>query len=148
MLPEAQEDLEEKLDATETFYAFTSFTYPTSIYRYDIASGVSSLFARPKVDFNPEQFESKQVWFESKDGTEIPMFIVHKKGLNMDGERPTYLYAYGGFNISLTPSFSPSLLLLLENDGVYAMPNLRGGGEFGEDWHEAGHAPQKAKCIR
>ena len=136
-----------KLDATETFYAFTSFTYPTSIYRYDIASGVSSLFARPKVDFSPEQFESKQVWFESKDGTEIPMFIVHKKGLNMDGERPTYLYAYGGFNISLTPSFSPSLLLLLENDGVYAMPNLRGGGEFGEEWHEAGMLLKKQNVF-
>jgi prolyl oligopeptidase len=136
-----------KADATETFYAFTSFTYPTSIYRYDIASGESTLFVSPKVDFNPEQFESKQVWFESKDGTEVPMFIVHKKGLEMDGNRPTYLYAYGGFNISLTPSFSPSLLLLLENDGVYAMPNLRGGGEFGEKWHEAGMLLKKQNVF-
>jgi prolyl oligopeptidase len=136
-----------KADAAETFYAFTSFTYPTSIYRYDIASGESTLFVSPKVDFNPEQFESRQVWFESKDGTEVPMFVVHKKGLKMDGERPTYLYAYGGFNISLTPSFSPSLLLLLENDGVYAMPNLRGGGEFGEDWHEAGMLLKKQNVF-
>ena len=136
-----------KADAAETFYAFTSFTYPTSIYRYDIASGESTLFVRPKVDFNPEQFESRQVWFESKDGTEVPMFVVHKKGLKMDGERPTYLYGYGGFNISLTPSFSPSLLLLLENDGVYAMPNLRGGGEFGEDWHEAGMLLKKQNVF-
>ena len=136
-----------KADAAETFYAFTSFTYPTSIYRYDIASGESTLFVSPKVDFNPEQFESRQVWFESKDGTEVPMFVVHKKGLKMDGERPTYLYGYGGFNISLTPSFSPSLLLLLENDGVYAMPNLRGGGEFGEDWHEAGMLLKKQNVF-
>lgn len=136
-----------KADAAETFYAFTSFTYPTSIYRYDIASGKSTLFVSPKVDFNPEQFESRQVWFESKDGTEVPMFVVHKKGLKMDGERPTYLYGYGGFNISLTPSFSPSLLLLLENDGVYAMPNLRGGGEFGEDWHEAGMLLKKQNVF-
>ena len=136
-----------KADATETFYAFTSFTYPTSIYRYDMATGESSLFVAPEVDFNPEQFESKQVWYESKDGTAIPMFIVHKKGLELDGERPTYLYAYGGFNISLTPSFSPSLLLLLENDGVYAMPNLRGGGEFGEDWHEAGMLLKKQNVF-
>ena len=136
-----------KADATETFYAFTSFTYPTSIYRYDMATGESSLFVAPEVDFNPEQFESKQVWYESKDGTAIPMFIVHKKGLELDGDRPTYLYAYGGFNISLTPSFSPSLLLLLENDGVYAMPNLRGGGEFGEDWHEAGMLLKKQNVF-
>lgn len=127
-----------KSDATETFYVFTSFTYPTSIYQYDMTTGESTLFAAPEVDFDPDAFESKQVWYPSKDGTQVPMFVVHKKGLELDGNRPTYLYAYGGFNISLTPSFSASLLLLLENDGVYAMPNLRGGGEFGEDWHEAG----------
>ena len=136
-----------KADATETFYAFTSFTYPTSIYRYDMATGESALFVAPEVDFNPEQFESKQVWYESKDGTAVPMFIVHKKGLELDGNRPTYLYAYGGFNISLTPSFSPSLLLLLENDGVYAMPNIRGGGEFGEEWHEAGMLLKKQNVF-
>ena len=136
-----------KINATETFYAFTSFTYPTSIYKYDIATGESTLFASPDVDFNPEDFESKQVWYESMDGTKVPMFIVHKKGLELDGSRPTYLYAYGGFNISLTPSFSSSLLMLLENDGVYAMPNLRGGGEFGEKWHEAGMLLQKQNVF-
>lgn len=136
-----------KADATETFYAFTSFTYPTSIYRYDLATDKSTLFVAPEVDFNPEQFESKQVWYTSKDGSSVPMFIVHKKGLELDGNRPTYLYAYGGFNISLTPSFSPSLLLLLENDGVYAMPNLRGGGEFGEEWHEAGMLLKKQNVF-
>ena len=136
-----------KIDAKETFYAFTSFTYPTSIYRYDMATGESTLFAAPEVDFNPEDFESKQVWYESKDGTPVPMFIVHKKGLALNGNRPTFLYAYGGFNISLTPSFSSSLLLLLENDGVYAMPNLRGGGEFGEEWHEAGMLLKKQNVF-
>ena len=136
-----------KVNAQETFYAFTSFTYPTTIYRYDLKSEESSVFAAPKVDFNPDEFESKQVWYPSKDGTQIPMFIVHQRGLELDGMRPTYLYAYGGFNISLTPSFSPSLLLLLENGGVYAMPNLRGGGEFGEDWHEAGMLLKKQNVF-
>lgn len=127
-----------RFDATEVFYAFTSFTYPTSVYRYDLGAGESTLFYAPDVDFDPAAYESKQVFFPSKDGTMVPMFIVHKKGLALDGKRPTMLYAYGGFNISLTPSFSTSNLLLLEQGGVYAMPNLRGGGEFGEDWHEAG----------
>ena len=136
-----------KMDAAETFYAFTSFTYPTTIYRYDMESGESEIFAAPNVDFNPADFESKQVWYPSKDGTQVPMFIVHKKGLELDSQRPTYLYAYGGFNVSLTPSFSSSLLLLLENDGVYAMPNLRGGGEFGEDWHEAGMLLKKQNVF-
>lgn len=136
-----------KSSATETFYVFTSFTYPTTVYRYDMATGKSTVFAAPQVDFDPAAFESKQVWYSSKDGTKVPMFIVHKKGLKMDGSNPTYLYAYGGFNISLTPSFSSSLLLLLENDGVYAMPNLRGGGEFGEDWHEAGMLLKKQNVF-
>ena len=136
-----------KSEATETFYAFTSFTYPTSIYRYDIETGESTLFAAPTVDFNPDDFVAKQEWYTSKDGTKVPMFIVHKSGIELDGNRPTYLYAYGGFNISLTPSFSSSLLLLLENDGVYAMPNLRGGGEFGEDWHEAGMLLKKQNVF-
>lgn len=127
-----------KNDATELFYAFTSFTYPTSIFRYDMATGESTPFYVPDVDFDPAGYESKQVFYPSKDGTMVPMFIVHKKGLEMDGQRPTMLYAYGGFNISLTPSFSTSNIVLLEQGGVYAMPNLRGGGEFGEEWHEAG----------
>ena len=94
-----------KSNATETFYVFTSFTYPTTVYRYDLMTGESTVFAAPNVDFDPNAFESKQVWYTSKDGTKVPMFIVHKKGLELDGNNPTYLYAYGGFNISLTPSF-------------------------------------------
>lgn len=136
-----------KMDATETFYAFTSFTQPTSIFQYDLATGKSTLFAAPKVDFNPDEYMAEQVWYPSKDGTQIPMFIVHRKDIQKDGARPTYLYAYGGFNISLTPSFSPSLLLLLERGGVYAMPNLRGGGEFGEEWHEAGMLLNKQRVF-
>ncbi len=136
-----------KMDAEETFYAYTSFTQPTSIYRYDLKTAASELFAAPSVDFNPEDYTAYQAWYPSKDGTSIPMFIVHRKDLEKDGKRPTYLYAYGGFNISLTPSFSPSLLLLLERGGVYAMPNLRGGGEFGEDWHEAGMLLQKQNVF-
>ena len=136
-----------KQDATELFYVFTSFTYPTSIFRYDMATGESTPFYIPEVDFDPAAYESKQVFYPSKDGTMVPMFIVHKAGLELDGQRPTMLYAYGGFNISLTPSFSTSNIVLLEQGGVYAMPNLRGGGEFGEDWHEAGMLLQKQNVF-
>ena len=127
-----------KMDATELYYAFTSFTQPTSIYKLDIATGQSALWSMPDVAFNPEEFEAHQEWYESKDGTPVPMFIVHKKSLVRDGSNPTLLYAYGGFNISLTPSFSASNIAFLERGGIYAMPNLRGGGEFGEAWHKAG----------
>jgi prolyl oligopeptidase len=126
------------MNAEEVFYAFTSFTHPTSIYRLDIESGASTEYSSPEVRFNPEGYETKQVWYASKDGTQIPMFIVHRRGLLLNGQNPTLLYAYGGFNISLTPSFSASNIVFLERGGVYAMPNLRGGGEFGEDWHKAG----------
>ncbi len=132
----------EKTD-TETFYAFTSFTVPGSIYRYDLKTGQSTLFRQPKVDFNPTDFETRQVFYNSKDGTRIPMFITHKKGIKLDGSNPTYLYGYGGFNISLTPSFSVSMLVWMERGGVYAMPNLRGGGEYGEEWHQSGTKLQK-----
>ncbi|MBD2071550.1 S9 family peptidase [Leptolyngbya sp. FACHB-671] len=123
---------------TETFYSFTSFTTPTTIYRYDMVSGESSVFRQPTVDFNPDEYETKQVFYASKDGTRVPMFITHKKGLELNGNNPTYLYGYGGFNISLTPSFSPSNIVWLELGGVFAVPNLRGGGEYGEEWHQAG----------
>ena len=136
-----------KYDAKELFYAYTSFTHPTSIYRLDLISGKSELFVEPLVDFKKEDFETKQVWYKSKDGTQVPMFIVHKKGLELDGSNPTLLYAYGGFNISLTPSFSASEIVFLERGGVYAMPNLRGGGEFGEDWHEAGMLLKKQNVF-
>jgi prolyl oligopeptidase len=123
---------------TETFYSFTSFTTPATIYRYDMVSGESTLFRQPKVDFNPNNYETKQVFYKSKDGTQVPMFITHKKGLQLDENNPTYLYGYGGFNVSLTPSFSVSRLVWMEMGGVYAVANLRGGGEYGEEWHEAG----------
>lgn len=122
----------------ELYYSFTSFTYPGTIFKYDIASGESELYWKPDIDFNPNDFETEQVFYESKDGTKIPMFIVYKKGLKKNGKNPTYLYAYGGFNISLTPRFSLTNLILLENGGIYAQPNLRGGGEYGEEWHKAG----------
>jgi len=122
----------------ELYYSFTSFTYPTSIYKYDIVSGTSSLYYEPKVDFNPDEYETRQVFYTSKDGTKVPMFIVHKKGLELNGKNPTWLYAYGGFGVSMTPGFSPSRIAWLENGGIYAQPNLRGGGEYGEKWHLAG----------
>ncbi|MFP4120907.1 prolyl oligopeptidase family serine peptidase [Coleofasciculus sp.] len=122
----------------ETFYVFTSFTTPATIYRYDMVTGESSLFRQPTVDFDPTQYETRQVFYPSKDGTQVPMFITHKKGLVLDGNNPTYLYGYGGFNVSLTPSFSISNLVWMEMGGVYGIPNLRGGGEYGEDWHQAG----------
>ena len=123
---------------TETFYSFTSFTTPPTIYRYNLITGESTPFRQPTVDFKPQDYEIRQVFYPSKDGTPVPMFIVHKKGLKLDGNNPTYLYGYGGFGVSLTPSFSVSLLTWMELGGVYAVPNLRGGGEYGEDWHQAG----------
>ena len=131
----------------ETFYSFTGFTIPTTIYRYDIATGTSTVFRQPKVDFDPNNFETKQVFYKSKDGTRIPMFITHKKGLKLDGKNPTYLYAYGGFNVSMTPYFSVSNLVWMEMGGVFAMPNLRGGNEYGEDWHQAGMNAKKQNVF-
>ncbi len=131
----------------ETFYAFTGFTAPTTIYRYDLVTGKSSIFRAPKVDFNPNDYETKQVFYPSKDGTKVPMFITHKKGLKLDGKNPTYLYAYGGFNVSLTPAFSISNLVWMEMGGVFAQPNLRGGGEYGEDWHQAGMKLKKQNVF-
>jgi prolyl oligopeptidase len=127
-----------KRGESETFYSFTSFTAPTTIYRLDMKSGTSSVFRQPKVDFDPNAYETRQQFFTSRDGTKVPMFIVSKKGLKLDGSNPTYLYGYGGFNISMTPGFSPANLAWIEMGGVYVMANLRGGGEYGEAWHEAG----------
>jgi len=134
-------------DDTETFYSFTSFTTPTTIYRYDMVTGQSTLFRKPQVDFNPDEYETNQIFYKSKDGTQVPMFIVHKKGLKLDGSNRTLLYGYGGFGVSLTPSFSVSLLVWMEMGGVYALPNLRGGGEYGEDWHQAGMKHQKQNVF-
>lgn len=122
----------------EIFYSFTSFTYPTSIFKYSVAENKSELFRKPEINFNPEDFETKQVFYKSKDGIEVPMFIVHKKGIELNGSNPTYLYSYGGFDISMTPSFSVSNLVWLENGGIYAQPSIRGGGEYGEKWHKGG----------
>jgi prolyl oligopeptidase len=127
-----------KVTDKEVYYSYTSFTYPTSIFKYDIASGKSTLYEKPKVDFDPEAYETKQVFYTSKDGTKVPMFIVYKKGIELNGKNPTMLYAYGGFSISLTPGFNTSRIVWLENGGIYAQPNLRGGGEYGEKWHQAG----------
>ena len=132
---------------TETFYTFTSFTTPATIYRYDMTTGTSKLFRQPKVDFNPDEYETQQVFYASQDGTKIPMFITHKKGIKLDSNNPTYLYAYGGFNISLTPSFSISNLVWLEMGGIYAVANLRGGGEYGEAWHQAGMKDKKQNVF-
>jgi prolyl oligopeptidase len=121
-----------------TFYFFSSFTHPPMIYKYNIENGKSEVFRKTEVPFNPQDYESEQVFYSSKDGTRVPMFIVHKKGLELDGQRPTYLYGYGGFNSSRRPSFNPTVLILLENNGVYATANIRGGGEYGEQWHRAG----------
>jgi len=131
----------------ETFYSFTGFTTPTTIYRYDMVTGKSTIFRQPKVDFNPSDFETKQVFYTSKDGTKVPMFITYKKGLKLNGQNPTYLYGYGGFSISLTPAFSVGNLVWMEMGGVYAQPNLRGGGEYGEDWHQAGMKLKKQNVF-
>ncbi len=120
------------------FYTFTSFTFPPTIYRYDIASKTSTIFRKPELKFNPEDYETKQVFFTSKDGTKVPMFLVHKKGIVQDGNNPTLMYGYGGFNVSLLPSFSPLNIALLEQGVIYAQVNLRGGNEYGEAWHKAG----------
>jgi prolyl oligopeptidase len=136
-----------KSTSNETFYSFTGFTTPTTIYRYDTSTGKSSVFRQPKVDFNPADFETKQVFYTSKDGTKVPMFITYKKGLKLDGNNPTYLYGYGGFNISLSPAFSVGNLVWMELGGVYAQPNLRGGGEYGEQWHQAGMKLKKQNVF-
>ncbi len=136
-----------KPDDPEMFFAFTSYLYPTTIYRRDMRSGTTEVFQAPTLDFDIGAYETKQVFYTSKDGTRIPMFITHKKGIPMDGSNPTYLYAYGGFNISITPGFSPAVLPWLEMGGVYAVPNLRGGAEYGEEWHEAGMHEKKQNVF-
>jgi prolyl oligopeptidase len=132
---------------TFTFYSFTSFTDPGTIYRYDITTGKSEIYFRPDLKFDPEQYVTEQVFYPSKDGTKVPMFIVYKKGIKKDGQNPALLYAYGGFNISLSPSFSTSRMILLEQGGVFALANLRGGGEYGEEWHKAGMKEKKQNVF-
>jgi prolyl oligopeptidase len=134
-------------DENLAFFSFASFTIPPTVYTYDIAKNKSEVLYQPEMDFDGSGFVSEQVFYTSKDGTKIPMFIVHKPGLKMDGSNPVYLYGYGGFNVSLTPSFSVSRLLFIEQGGIFAMANLRGGGEYGEDWHKAGTKLQKQNVF-
>lgn len=136
-----------KHDEKTCFYSFTSFTYPTSIYKYDLESGKSEEFYTISVRFEPSAYESKQIMYKSKDGTEVPMFIVHKKGLKLDGNNPTLLYSYGGFSVPMQPGFSSSRIILLENGGVFAMPCIRGGNEFGEEWHKGGMLENKQNVF-
>jgi prolyl oligopeptidase len=132
---------------TETFYSFGSFAAPPSIYRYDLVTGRSTLFRRAKVRFNPDDYEVKQVFYGSKDGTRVPMFVTAKKGVKVDGSNPTLLYGYGGFDIPMTPTFSPARVAWLELGGVFAVPNLRGGGEYGQEWHKAGTRQHKQNVF-
>lgn len=129
------------------YYGFTSFTYPYTIFEYDVETGASRSFFQPELKFDPADFEERQVTYTSKDGTPVTMFLVHKKGLKLDGKNPTYLYGYGGFNISLSPSFSALRIPMLENGAVYAVANLRGGGEYGEEWHKAGMLENKQNVF-
>lgn len=131
----------------ELFYTFTSFLYPPTIFRYDIETGQSAVFRKSEAKFDSSPYETYQVWYHSKDGTRVPMFITHRKGLKRDGSNPLYLYGYGGFNASLTPYFSISTTVWLEHGGVLAVPNLRGGGEFGEEWHKAGTQERKQNVF-
>jgi prolyl oligopeptidase len=131
----------------ETFYSFTSFTTPATIYRHDVASGRSEVFRQPKADFDASRYEVTQVFYQSKDGTRVPMFLAHARGLARNGENPTLLYGYGGFRVSVTPTFSPMRALWLEMGGILAVPNLRGGGEYGDTWHQAGTRLQKQNVF-
>lgn len=136
-----------KWEQDTLYYTFTSYVDPGNIYSYEVETGASELYKESGVQFDPSQFESKQVFYTSEDGTRVPMMITHKKGLELNGENPTMLYGYGGFNISLTPRFSTSNIIWMENGGVYAVPNLRGGGEYGEAWHKAGTKMQKQNVF-
>jgi prolyl oligopeptidase len=132
---------------TETFYTLSTYTAPPTVYRYDLSSGVSTLYERPEVAFDPDDYSTEQIFFTSKDGTRVPMFVIHKKGLPLDGKNPAYLYGYGGFNISRTPGFSPAWIMFMEQGGVVVEVNLRGGGEYGEKWHEAGMLANKQNVF-
>jgi prolyl oligopeptidase len=131
----------------ELYFGFSSYINPYTIYKLEIASGKTELYKQPKVQFNPEEYESKQVFYNSKDGAKIPMIITHKKGIGLNGKNPLLLYGYGGFSVSLTPWFSTSNLILLENGGIFAVPNIRGGGEYGEDWHQQGIKTKKQNVF-
>ena len=131
----------------ELFYTFTSYVYPTTIFKYSVNTGKSEVYKKPGIDFDPSKYESKQIFYTSKDGTKVPMIITYKKGIVLNGKNATVLYGYGGFNVSLTPAFSTSIVVLLEQGGIYAVPNLRGGGEYGEKWHLAGTKLKKQNVF-
>lgn len=134
-------------EGTELFFGFTSFTVPHNIYRFDLINNQLHLFKQEKIDINQGNFEIKQVWYFSKDKTKVPMFLVHKKNIQLNGNNPTMLYGYGGFNISLTPYFQEDIFPFLENGGIYAISNIRGGGEFGENWHKSGIRDKKQNAF-
>ena len=136
-----------KKEETEMYYSFTNYVTPGSIYKYNISEGTSELYRKPKIDFDPENYESNQVFYTSKDGTKVPMIITHKKGIELNGNNPTILYGYGGFNISITPSFSITNAVWMEQGGIYAVPNLRGGGEYGKAWHKGGIKMKKQNVF-
>ena len=136
-----------KKEEKEVYYSFTSYVYPSTIFKYEISTGTSGVYKKPAIQFNPADYESKQVFYTSKDGTKVPMIITHKKGIQLNGKNPTLLYGYGGFNISLTPAFSVSNIVFMENGGVYAVPNIRGGGEYGDAWHNAGIKMKKQNVF-
>ena len=145
--PGSAEGFGGKRSERETFYAFSSFLFPGAIYRYDFATGKTDVFARPDLGFDPARFETKQVFVTSADGTQVPMFVTHQQGLKLDGSNPTYLFGYGGFNVTMTPFFSPAILTWMQMGGVFAMPVLRGGGEYGQAWHEAGMKANKQRVF-
>ncbi|PZQ79435.1 MAG: S9 family peptidase, partial [Flavobacterium johnsoniae] len=136
-----------KKEDKELYYSFTNYTTPGTIYSFEPKGGVSAVYEKPKVDFNSADYESKQVFYNSKDGTKVPMIITYKKGIKLDGKNPTILYGYGGFNVSLTPAFSITNAVWLEQGGVYAVPNLRGGGEYGKKWHDGGTQMKKQNVF-
>ena len=136
-----------KEDEKDLYYSFSSYTYPSTIFNYDINSGESNLYRQPKIDFEPSDYVTEQVFFKSKDQTTVPMFITYKKDVKRNGANPTILYGYGGFNISLTPGFNPTNIAWLENGGIYAVANIRGGGEYGKEWHDAGIKMKKQNVF-
>jgi len=136
-----------RADSPEMFYSFTSFIYPTTVFRYDVATGANTVLRAPRLDFDPSRYETQQVFYRSRDGTRVPMFLTYRRGLQRDGTNPTYLTAYGGFDISITPAFSVANIVWLELGGIVAVPNLRGGGEYGEEWHQAGMHEKKQNVF-
>ena len=136
-----------KEDEDDLYYSFSSYTYPSTIFNFNIESGESNLYRQPEIDFEPSDYITEQVFYKSKDQTTVPMFITYKKGVDRNSANPTILYGYGGFNISQTPGFSATNIAWLENGGVYAVANIRGGGEYGKKWHKAGTQMNKQNVF-